>query len=54
VYAQHAHKKRNDAYLPKIKKIYLYFSPEVTYPERLYGVKIMKIEAIKNFTPKHL
>ncbi len=39
---------------PKIKRISLYFSPKVTYPERLYGVKIMKIRAIENLTLGHL
>ncbi len=39
---------------PKIKIIILYFSPKVTYPERLYGVKIMRIRAIKNLTLGHL
>ncbi len=33
---------------PKIKIISLYFIPKVTYPEKLYGVKIMKIRAIEN------
>jgi hypothetical protein len=28
----------------------LYFSPKVTYLERLYGIKIMKIRAIENLT----
>ncbi len=32
---------------PKIKATSLYLSPKVTNPERLYGVKIMKIRAIK-------
>ncbi len=39
---------------PKIKIISLYFSPKITYPERLYGVKIMKIRVIKNLTLGHL
>jgi hypothetical protein len=39
---------------PKIKIIILNFSPKVTYPERLYGVKIMKIRAIENLTLGHL
>jgi hypothetical protein len=30
--------------LPKIKIKSFYLSPKVTYPERLYGVKIMKIQ----------
>jgi len=30
--------------------ISLYFSPKVTYPESLYGVKIMKIERSKYHT----
>ncbi len=37
----------------KIKIISLYFSPKVTYPERLYGVKILKIQAIENLTLGH-
>jgi hypothetical protein len=32
----------------------LYFTPKVTYPERFYGVKIMKIGAIENLTLGHL
>ncbi len=36
------------AVLDKIKVLSLYFSPKVTYPERLYDVKIMKIRAIPN------
>ncbi len=32
---------------PKVKVISLYFSPKVTNPERLYGVKIMKIRGIE-------
>ncbi len=39
---------------PKIKIVSLGFSPKVTYPERLFGVKIMKIRAIKNLTLGHL
>ncbi len=31
-----------------------YFSPKVTNPERLYGVKIVKIRAIENLTLGHL
>jgi hypothetical protein len=30
------------------------FNPKVIYPERLYGVKIMKIGAIENLTLGHL
>ncbi len=33
---------------PNVKVTRLYFSPKVTDPERLYGVKIMKIRAIEN------
>jgi hypothetical protein len=32
----------------------LYFRPKVTYPERLYGVKIMKIRMIENLPLGHL
>ncbi len=39
---------------PKLKTISLYFSPKVTYPERLYDVKIVKIRAIEKLTPGHL
>ncbi len=39
---------------PKIKVTSLYLSPKVTNPERLYGVKIMKIQAIENLTLGHL
>ncbi len=54
-YAEHTKKKLNDALLPlKTKIISLYFSPKVTYPERLYDVKIMKIRAIRNLTLGHL
>ncbi len=35
---------------PKIKITSLYFSRKVTNPERLYGVKIMKIRAFENLT----
>jgi hypothetical protein len=39
---------------PKINVNTLYFSPKVTYPESLYGIKIMKIErAIENLTIGH-
>ncbi len=38
----------------KIKIIRLYFSPKVTYPDRLYGVKTTKIQAIENLTLGHL
>ncbi len=38
----------------KIKVKSIYFSPKVTNPERLYGLKIMKIWAIKNLTFGHL
>ncbi len=31
-----------------------YFKPKVTFPQRLYGVKIMKIRAIENLTLGHL
>ncbi len=41
---QHPHKKLNDAYLPKKLKISnLHFRPKIIYPERVYGVKILKI-----------
>ncbi len=46
-YSQHAHKKLNDLSPQKIKIINLYFSPKVTDPERLYGVKIMNIQRWK-------
>ncbi len=39
---------------PKIKIISLHFSPEVSYTERLSGVKIMKIRVIENLTLGHL
>ena len=39
---------------PEHKVTSLYFSPKVTNPERLYGVKIMKIWAIENLTLGHL
>ncbi len=39
---------------PKIKGTSLYFRPKFTYPERLYGVKIMKIRAIEILTLGHL
>ncbi len=39
---------------PKIKVTSYYFSPKVTYPEKLYGVKIMQIQAIENLTLGHL
>jgi hypothetical protein len=39
---------------PEIKVTSLYFSPKVTNPERLYGVKIMEIQAIDNLTLGHL
>ncbi len=29
-------------------------NPQVTYPNRLYSVKIMKIRALENFTFGHL
>jgi hypothetical protein len=32
----------------------LYFSPKVAHPERLNGVKIIKIQAIENLTLGHL
>ncbi len=32
----------------------VYYSPKVAHPYRLYGVKIMKIQAIENFTFGHL
>jgi hypothetical protein len=35
---------------PKVKVTSLYFSPKVTHPQTLYGVKIKKILAIKNPT----
>jgi hypothetical protein len=35
---------------PEIKIFHVYFNPEVTHPGRLYGVQIMKIRPIKNFT----
>jgi hypothetical protein len=38
----------------KVKVMCLYFSPKVTYPERLYGVKIMKIREIARLTFGHL
>ncbi len=38
----------------KIKIISQYFNHKVIYPERLYGVKIMKIGAIENLTLGHL
>jgi hypothetical protein len=31
-----------------------YFSPQVTYLWRLYAIKIIKIEEIKNLTLGHL
>jgi hypothetical protein len=43
----------NNAQLPH-KLTSLYFSPEVTIPERFYDVKIMKILAIENLTLGHL
>jgi hypothetical protein len=39
---------------PKNKITSLYLIPKVTYPERLYGVKIMKILAIANLKLGHL
>ncbi len=39
---------------PKIKVTSLYFSRKVTNPERIYGVKIMKIRAFENLTLGHL
>jgi hypothetical protein len=53
VYAQRSHQKLNDAYSTKIKETSLYFWPKVTNPERLYGVKIMKIGAMENLTLGH-
>ncbi len=40
--------------LQKIKVTSLYFSPKVTNPEMLYGVKIMKIQTIENLILGHL
>ncbi len=37
-----------------IISLYFTFSPKVTYPERLYGVKILKIRGIENLTLGHL
>jgi hypothetical protein len=39
---------------PHFKKIVFYFSPQVPYLWRLYGIKIIKIEEIKNLTLGHL
>ncbi len=39
---------------PKIKIISLYFRPKVIYPNRPYGLKIMKIRAIENLPLEHL
>jgi hypothetical protein len=33
---------------------HLYFSPKAAYLERLYGIKIMGIQEIKNLTLGHL
>ncbi len=38
----------------KVKVTSLYLSLKVANPERLYGVKIMKIRAIENLTLGHL
>jgi hypothetical protein len=35
---------------PKVKVTSIYFSPKPTNPERLYGVKIMKIQAWQSHT----
>jgi hypothetical protein len=39
---------------PQVKKFVFYFSPQVPYLWRLYGIKIIKIEEIKNLTLGHL
>jgi hypothetical protein len=44
-HAQPTHQNLNGLAPPKIKVTSLYFSPKVTDPERLYGLKIMKIRA---------
>jgi hypothetical protein len=46
------HQKLNDSYIahPKVKVTILYFSPKASNPERLYGVKIMKIRAWQSHT----
>ncbi len=38
----------------KIKIMGYYFCHQITYPGRLYGVKIMKIRAIEYLTLGHL
>ncbi len=38
---------------PKIKVTRLNFSRKVTKPERIYGVKFMKIRAFENLTLGH-
>jgi hypothetical protein len=50
----HALRVRVRKWCLKIKVPSLYFSPKVTYPERLYSVKIMEIRAIDNLTLGHL
>jgi hypothetical protein len=39
---------------PKVKVTSLYINPKVTDPERLYDVKLTKIQAIENLTNGHL
>jgi hypothetical protein len=41
--------------LPKLKKKnFFYFGPQVPYLKRLYAIKIIKIEEMKNLTLGHL
>jgi hypothetical protein len=39
---------------PEVTVTSLYFRPKVSNPERLFGVKISKIQAIENLTVGHL
>jgi hypothetical protein len=42
------------AYITPKNNLYFFFEPQSHPPERLYGVKITKIEAIESLTLGHL